>query len=166
MMTRNQQIIAQQDELIHQMGWDDDYGCHNRKGFELLVWPKIKTEARWLVFFDLDYLHDLNKKMGGYAPVNAMIRQVMATIRSSDHNACRWQSGDELLVAITETETRQADDVSVPEGMVKRLQEALAAQGMAATFAIVPVKSTDLLENVQPAVDKVFELKKARGINR
>lgn len=166
MMTKNQQLLAQKDELIHRLSWDEDYGCHNRKGFELLIWPEIKSRARWLIFFDLDYLHDLNTKMGGYAPVNAMIRQVLASVRSSDHKACRWQSGDELLVAITETQTRKANDISVAEGMVKRLQEALAAQGMAATFAIVPVKGTDLFENVQPAVDKVFEQKKARGSSR
>jgi GGDEF domain-containing protein len=166
MMSANQRRIAELEEKLHQACWDEDYGCHNRKGLELLVWPEIKTRARWLVFFDLDYLHDLNEKMGGYTPVNAMIRQVLATVRSSDHKACRWQSGDELLLVITETETRKVDDISVAEGMVKRLQKALAAQGMNATFAIVPVKSMDLVENVTPAVEKVFELKKARGVTR
>jgi len=166
MMTNNARLIAQQQELIHKLSWDEDYGCHNRKGFELLVWPEIKTQARWLVFFDLDYLHDLNQKMGGYPPVNAMIRQVLETVRSSDHKACRWQSGDELLVVIAETESRKTDDISVAEGMVKRLQEALAAHGMAATFVIEPVKGTDLVENVAPAIEKVFEAKKARGVGR
>jgi GGDEF domain-containing protein len=166
MMTESQRRIAELEEKLHQACWDEDYGCHNRKGLELLVWPEIKTRARWLVFFDLDYLHDLNEKMGGYPPVNAMIRQVLASVRSSDHKACRWQSGDELLLVITETETRKVDDISVAEGMVKRLQKALAAQGMNATFAIVPVKSMDLVENVTPAIEKVFELKKARGITR
>lgn len=166
MLTENKRRIAELEEQLHQACWDDDYGCHNRKGLELLVWPKVKTQARWLVFFDLDYLHDLNDKMGGYDPVNAMIRQVLSVVRSTDHKACRWLSGDELLVVITETDTRKADDISVAEGMVKRLQEALAALGMSATFAIVPVKSTDLAENVAPAVDKVFEAKKARGVSR
>ena len=166
MMTEKARIIAEQQNLIHKLAWDEDYGCHNRKGFELLVWPDIKSRARWLVFFDLDFLHDLNDKMGGYGPVNVMIKQVLGVVRSSDHTACRWQSGDEMLVAITETETRNADDISVAEGMVKRLQEALAAQGMSATFAIVPVKNTDLVENVTPAVEKVFELKRARGVTR
>jgi GGDEF domain-containing protein len=166
MMSNSQRRIAELEEKLHQACWDEDYGCHNRKGLELLVWPEIKARSRWLVFFDLDYLHDLNEKMGGYPPVNAMIRQVLAVVRSSDHKACRWQSGDELLVIITETESRKADDISVAEGMVKRLQESLAAQGMAATFAIEPVRSLDLAETVAPAIEKVFAAKKARGVSR
>jgi GGDEF domain-containing protein len=166
MMSNSQRRIAELEEKLHQACWDEDYGCHNRKGLELLVWPEVKTRARWLVFFDLDHLHDLNTKMGGYTPVNAMISQVLSVVRSSDHKACRWQSGDELLIVITETDTRKADDISVAEGMVRRLQEAFAALGMSATFAIAPVKSTDLAENVAPAVDKVFEAKKARGVSR
>jgi GGDEF domain-containing protein len=166
MMTEKARIIAQQQQLIYRLAWDEAFGCHTRAGFEHVIWPEIQGRARWLVFFDIDYMKALNDKAGGYHPVDEMIKRALAVVRCSDYVAGRWMSGDEILVAITEADNRNVLDRSVPEGMVQRLQEALAVQGMSATFAIVPVRSTDLAENVEPAVQLVFEAKQARGVTR
>jgi hypothetical protein len=92
-----------------------------------------------------------------------MIRQVLTSVRSTDIVAGQWKSGDEFLICLTENEKHNPLD---PNGFVKRLTEEFAKVGMTATFAVVPVRSTDLLENVQPAVDKVYELKRQRGVTR
>lgn len=163
MMTNNQKLFAQQQELIHQLAWNDAFGCYNRKGFEKMRWPEIAAEARWIIYFDIDGMHALNEAHGGYEPVDAMIRQVLSSVRSTDYVAAQWKSGDEFLICLKENDERAKLD---PEGMVKRLTEEFAKLAISATFAIVPVKSTNLLENVQPAVDQVFAAKKARGVSR
>jgi GGDEF domain-containing protein len=160
MMTQNQQTIAAQQALIHKLAWNDGFGCHTRKGFEHVVWPGIAAKARSIVYFDIDGMHALNEKFGSYEPVDAMIRKVLSSVRSSDFVAGQWKSGDEFLICLTENDKHNTLD---PEGLVRRLTEEFAKVGMSATFAIVPVKSTDLLENVQPAVDQVYEAKKSRG---
>ena len=163
MMTQNQRLLAQKDDLIHRLAWNDGFGCHTRKGFEHVVWPDMAARARWIVYFDIDGMHALNEKFGSYEPVDRMIRQVLAAVRSSDFVAGQWKSGDEFLICLTENQAHNPLD---PEGLVRRLTEEFAKVGMSATFAIVPVKSTDLQENVQPAVDRVYELKKSRGVSR
>ena len=160
MMTANQRIIAQKDELIHQLSWNDGFGCFNRKGFEKMKWPEIASTARHIIYFDIDGMHALNEAHGGYELVDSMIRQVLSSVRSSDYIAGQWKSGDEFLICLTENPDHGPLD---PDGLVKRLTEEFAKMGMTATFAIVEVKSTDLLENVQPAVDRVYAAKKARG---
>ena len=166
MMTDNARIIAYQQELIHKLSWNASMGCHTRAGFEHVVWPEIASRARWLVYFDIDGMHALNEKMGGYAPVDAMIRQVLAAVRASDYVGGQLNSGDEFLICVTASDQRPEPDLVTAEGLVDRLVFEFAKLGMSATFAIVPVKSTDLAENVQPAVDQVLDAKKARGVGR
>jgi GGDEF domain-containing protein len=163
MMTDNARIIAHQQELIHKLSWNAGFGCHTRAGFEHVVWPEIAHRARWLLFFDINGMHALNEKLGGYEPVDAMIKQVLSVIRTTDYVCGQVKSGDEFTVALTETEERAALD---PEGLRDRLIQELAKHGMSAMFAIVPVRSKDLMENLIPAIDQVYEQKKARGVGR
>ena len=163
MMTGKGRIIAEQQDLIHKLSWNDGFGCHTRAGFEHMVWPEIAAKARWIVYLDIDRMHELNARFGSYEPVDTMIRQVLAAVRSSDHVAGQWKSGDEFLICITETDHRPAADLATAEGLVDRLVYEFARQGMTATFAIVPVLSTHLKENVQPAVDRVYDQKNKRG---
>jgi GGDEF domain-containing protein len=163
MTTPNQPTYAQLLELNHRLGWNASFGCHNRNGFEHMIWPRIAQEARFIVYFDIDDMHGLNESFGGYGPVDAMIKQVLSALRATDYVAGQWKSGDEFLVCLTESKERPTQD---PQGLVDRLTEQLARHGMSATFAIVPVKSLDLNENVQPAVDQVYTAKKARGVGR
>jgi GGDEF domain-containing protein len=162
MMSNNQRIIAQQRELIHKLAWNSRFGCHTRDGFEHVVWPDIAARASAIVYFDIDDMHGLNERHG-YTQVDEKIRQVLSIVRESDCVAGQYMSGDEFLICLTETETRKNID---PQGLVNRLVGAFREQDMKATFAIVPVTSADLLENVLPAVELVAEHKKARGTSR
>jgi GGDEF domain-containing protein len=162
-MTNKDIIIAKLEEKLHRVSWNDKFGCYNRQGFEHLIWPDIAPTARFIVFFDVDHLHELNESFGSQAPVDAKIKQVLSIVRSTDYVAGQWKSGDEFLVCITESNRREVLD---PEGLKQRLVNELKQQDMSATFVIVEVKSWDLAENVDPAEEKMYELKKQRGITR
>jgi hypothetical protein len=163
MMTENARLIAQQQELIHKLSWNDGFGCHTRAGFEFVVWPKIASRTRYLVFLDINGMHALNESFGSYGPVDAMIKQVLSTVRSTDYACGQVKSGDEFCLALVESDERPILD---PEGLVKRLTDEFAKHGMSAMYGIVPVLSTDLMENLLPAIDQVYEQKKARGTQR
>lgn len=163
MMTENRRRINELETLVHQLSWNDAFGCHTRAGFEKMVWPAIAARVKWLIFFDVDGVHAMNEQYGNYDHFDAIMKEVLSIVRGTDYVAGQFKSGDEFLIALTERVDGQAID---PQGLVARLAMALASHGMSATFAVVPVKSTDLLENVQPAIDKVYEAKKARGVSR
>jgi hypothetical protein len=160
MMTKNQQIIAAQQELIHRLAWNDAFGCHTRAGFENMIWMEIYHRARWIVFFDVDGVHALNNASGSYAVFDAKIKKVLTSVRSTDIVAGQWHSGDEFLLCMVESPDRATLD---PQGLVRRLTELLAAQDLTAVFAVVPVTSPILVENVNPAADEVLARKRARG---
>lgn len=163
MMSNNARLLAQQQELIHKLAWNDAFGCHTRAGFEHVVWPQIAAKTRYLLYFDINGMHALNESFGGYGPVDDMIKQVLSTVRSTDYACGQVKSGDEFLLALVESGDRTELD---PEGLRDRLIAEFARHGMSAMFAIVEVKSTDLLENLLPAIDEVYEQKKARGVSR
>jgi GGDEF domain-containing protein len=151
-------------ELANSLAWNDGFGCYTRPGFEKLVWPAIAERVKWLIYFDVDGMHDINESHGGYDAADAMIKEVLSIVRMTDYVAGQWKSGDEFLVCITEEGTREASDprdaLSDPLGMVERLMDGLAKQGLSATFAVVEVTSKELAVNVKPAVDKVYGAKK------
>ena len=155
--------LEESHQLIRTLAWNNAFGCFTRLGFENWIWPGIADQAKWIIYFDIDDVHAINARYGSYEPVDAMIRQVLTSVRSTDIVAGQWKSGDEFLICLTENDSHNPLD---PAGLVNRLIGEFAKVGMTATFAVVQVKSTDLLENVQPAVDKVYELKKRRGVTR
>jgi GGDEF domain-containing protein len=163
MMSNNQRINAQKDELIHRLSWSPEFGCFNRRGFEEMKWPEIAPTARWIVFFDVDGVHQLNEQSGTYAVFDEKMRTVIQSLRSTDVIAAQWRSGDEFLVCIRETPERPTQD---PDGLIKRLTEELTKQGLTAVFDKQKVVSPFLRENVEPACDRVLAAKKARGITR
>src|SRR5574342_702665 len=134
-------------KLVDVLAWNDGYGCYTRPGFEKMVWPQIVSQAKWIIFFDVDDMHTLNKTHG-YEGVNAIIRKSL-TMRESDFMAGQWYSGDEFIIVITdETPDRRASN---PVEFAARLAEIFRDNGAPATFAVVPVISQNLLENVSPA---------------
>lgn len=163
MMTPNARTIAQQQELIHRLSWNGNFGCYNRTGFEEMKWPEIAASACWIIFFDVDGVHALNEQSGTYAVFDEKMRTVLQTLRSTDVVAAQWRSGDEFLICVRETPERPTQD---PDGLIKRLAEELLKQGLSATFAKEKVRSLALQENVEPASDRVLEIKKARGVSR
>lgn len=171
MMTQNARIIAHQQELIHKLSWNNAMGCYTRKGLEHVIWPERCSQAVWLVYFDVDGVHALNKKHRTYAVFDAKIKKVLDAVRSTDVVAGQWNSGDEFLVCMmvdpgqdqTQLDRRQRMDA---QGMVDRLITELAAQDLTAVFAIIEVTSYNLEELVKPAADHVLDVKQQRGESR
>lgn len=150
---------AEMREALVKTVWNEGFGCFNRQGFEHLVWPQIREEARWIIYFDVDGMHELNEQYG-YDQVNEMIKQVLSIVRSSDYIAGQRFSGDEFVVVLTENPDHAPLD---PEGMVERLVQELARHGMSATFAYDAVVWPDLTRNVKRAAESVARVKKMRG---
>jgi len=169
MMTQNQRINAQKDELINRLSWNRGFGCYNKAGFAEMKWPEIAHIAKWIVYFDVDGVHEINEEHQTYDVFNAMMKDVLSKLRSTDIIAGQYNSGDEFLICITEqqgewiSEQRKA---MVPEKLVERLTEELARHGLTALFEIQEVKSLLLEDSVKPAADRVLAAKKAKGISR
>jgi len=165
MFPQKERSKNESDELIRALAWNDEFGCYTRQGFKKAVWPTIAEDARWIIYFDVDGVHNINATNKGYEAFDAMMKQALATLRLTDYVAAQWKSGDEFLVCLTETKHSAVSDQREtlnPEAMMERLIDALKKQGLTATFAIVPVISPDLAANVKPAVDQVYEIKNSR----
>jgi GGDEF domain-containing protein len=152
--------------LVRALAWNDAFGCYTRAGFEKMVWPEIADRARYIIYFDLDNVHELNDLHKGYDVVDAMVNQVFSSLRLSDYVAGQFKSGDEFLVCLVESDQRP-DGIDLretidPYVVQDRLVDALRKVGLTATFAVVPVTSPNLLANVKPAIDVVYALKKSR----
>ena len=138
--------------MVETLAHDQTYGCYSRQGLELVAWPKIKATAKHIIFADIDDMHALNDTHG-YAEVDRKIRNALK-VRSTDVAAIgRWYSGDEIVWIISDGD---------PQGMVKRLSTGLERQGLTATFAVAPVTSKKLSENVAKAAEQVQAMKKGK----
>jgi GGDEF domain-containing protein len=147
--------------MLKELAWNDEYGCYTRQGFQKMVWPKIAAKARWIIFFDIDGMGVLNEQHT-HAGVNAIIKKSLE-VRTSDFMTGQRYSGDEFMVVITDDPERGE---TKPVELAMRLKEALQENGASATFAIAPVISDDLMENVEPAVQLVEAAKRnnERGV--
>lgn len=143
----NKALTKQQlEDLVHLLSWNDNFGCYSRTGFEKIIWTEIAAQSRWIIFFDVDDMHRLNSELG-YENVNTIIKDSLA-IRASDVMAGQWFSGDEFIIAITDAPGRRESN---PVEFCARIAEVFKKHGASATFAIAPVVSKDLFENVAPA---------------
>lgn len=137
------------------LAWNSGYGCFTRQGFEDNVWSKIEEQARWIIFFDIDDMHGLNKKHG-YDGMNQIIKQTLAR-RGGDYAAGQWFSGDEFIVVITDSDPDREE--ADPVQFAIRLAQLFKENGAPATFAVAPVVSSNLMTNVAPAHEKCQEAK-------
>jgi len=166
MSLTEQKTKEELEALVRALSWNDAFGCYTRNGFEKVVWPEIADQARWIIYFDIDNMHDLNASFGGYEAVDAMIKLGLSVLRWTDYVACQLQSGDEFLVCMIEggpqSPIKEQRETLDPERLKERLSNSLKLAGLTATFAIVPVTSPDLLTNVKPAIDIVYQAKNNR----
>lgn len=154
-MTNN--LNTQQlEELVQSLAWNDEYGCYTRAGFEKIIWPQIAPKAQWIAYFDIDDMGKLNE-VYTHAGVNAIIKKCI-TMRASDFMTGQRYSGDEFIIVITDDVPGRRE--SNPIELCLRLAEAMRENGISATFAIAPVISDSLVENVEPAVKLVEVAKK------
>jgi hypothetical protein len=144
-------------QLVHELSWNEGYGCYTRAGFEKTIWPRIKASAKSIIFFDIDDMHTLNN-LHGYEGVNELIKNSML-MRDSDFMAGQWFSGDEFIICITDDDPRRLYG-SNPIEFASRLAEIFKENGVPATFAVAPVISEDLYTNVAPAHHLVQEAKR------
>jgi len=171
MFPQKERTPEESDTLIRALAWNDAFGCYTRAGFEKLIWPEIADRARWIIYFDIDGMHAINKAHKSYDPADAMIKQALAILRLTDYVAGQWKSGDEFLICLIDGGPRSAVSdqrlrIGDPRKMMERLIDELAKHKMTATFAVVPVISPQLAENVRPAVDQVYAAKEQRGDQR
>ena len=152
---------AEMLSMFKEMAWNDEYGCYTSQAFRKLVWRRIADKAKWIIYFDIDGMGELNEQHT-HAGVNTMIKKSLA-VRASDYMTGQRYSGDEFIVVVTDDPERGETD---PLQLTMRLKEALRENGLSATFAIAPVISDDLMENVEPAVQLVEDAKRnnERGI--
>lgn len=142
--------------LINELAYDNIYGCWTRAGLEHIVWPQIRERARWIIFADLDNLHELNETLG-YEVVNERIQIAVKLLRHTDVPAAgRWFSGDELVWIICQADDRPPSN---PHLAAKRILASFRAVNLSATFGIACVLSFDLAENVLPAANLVQQSK-------
>ena len=155
-LTKNE-LIA----LAQELAWNDEYGCYTRPGFRKLIWPSIAEEVKWIIYFDIDGMGELNAQFT-HEGVNAMIKASLS-VRGSDYITGQRYSGDEIFVCVTDDPERGESD---PMRLTMRLRESLLQNGLSATFAIAPVVSDDLTTNIEPAVQLVEQAKdrNERGI--
>lgn len=154
--TMTDKLNAQQlEDLVQTLAWNDEYGCYTRAGFEKVIWPKIAQDAKWIAYFDIDDMGRLNETYT-HAGVNDIIKKCI-TMRASDFLTGQRYSGDEFIICITDNDPQRRE--SNPIELCSRLLEAMRENGISATFAIAPVISDRLVENVEPAV-KLVEIAK------
>ena len=112
MITERQQRINELETLVHRLAWNDAMGCHTRDGFAKYIWPGVlkdpKKNPRYFVFFDVDGVHALNESAGTYDVFDGIMREVNATVRSTDAVVAQKNSGDEFLLCLIETPDRHA----------------------------------------------------------
>ena len=146
----------QLEELVNSLAWNDEYGCYTRAGFEKLIWSEIASKTKWIAYFDIDNMGELNDAHT-HAGVNAIIKKCL-TMRASDFVTGQRYSGDEFIVCITDDDPGRRE--SNPIELCLRIAEGLREHNASATFAIAPVISDQLAENVEPAVRLVEIAKK------
>ena len=150
--------------LIKRLAWNEGFGCFYRSGFEHIVWPVIREKAEWGILLDIDGLHALNAKHDSFDPVDALIKDALSITRSTDIKAGMLKSGDEIVIIMLKD--KRNDKVSDPDGLVGRLVKSFGKHHMSATYAIVPIVSSDLSVNFEPAVKKIKEIKSQRSSPR
>jgi GGDEF domain-containing protein len=117
---------------VERMGYDPAFGCLTRQGAERRA--SALRGPHEVVFFDLDDMRRLNARWG-YAEVDRRVRAALAAVRvrQADLVVGRWYSGDELFAVVP---------AGTGVGLCRRLEAALAQEGLSATFGVVLWRET------------------------
>ena len=147
----------QLENLVKSLSWNDRFDCYTRPGLEQYMWSQISGTAKFVVFIDVDDMHELNIRHG-YEGVNQIIKDSLGILRATDFIAGQWFSGDEFAVFVTDNLKRGESN---PQELCERLRTSFNDHGASATFGIAPVTSQDLSLVVRPAFEMVQNAKKA-----
>jgi GGDEF domain-containing protein len=146
-----QEQVRKLEGIIEKLSTDPSYGIVTRSALELEL-PTVSDRARFLIFLDIDGLHDLNERIG-HDESNARIRRALHVRAGDVLIRGKWYSGDEIVFILPACD---------PEGFLSRLQEGFAAEGLSFTGAAVEYTGK-LNSDVDRAKDIVFAEKRARG---
>ena len=141
-------------KVVDQLTTCPTYGVGTRQRLEM-TWPRLKHSTLSVIFFDLDFMHQLNEELG-YQAVDDRIKSALANFRGTRGSASfsfRWYSGDEIVVVCPTADVYPA---------AIRLHQVIRDHGLSATMAIAPAQA-DLKACVSIAADKV-QASKASGI--
>lgn len=145
--------IRDREATIEKLSIDPAYGVLYRPAIDLSI-RLVEASTRYVVFLDIDYLHDLNSRIG-HEEANSRIRRALS-LRSSDVLLKgRLYSGDELVILLSGN----------PEAFCNRLSEAFRLEGMSITCSSVEYTGA-LLADIARAKSIVDQSKAARGIKR
>lgn len=141
------ELLAELQELKQ----DKPFGILTRPGLE--IEHRKQAAGTYVIFMDLDQIHDLNSAIGAEA-VNRKIRRALKIRHEDLILSGRWFSGDELAFIV------KGD----PRGVSERLLQSLNKNGLSATIAFAPLG--DLEKAVNKAKKRVEASKKinARGL--
>jgi GGDEF domain-containing protein len=143
------------EAIIEKLSVDPAYGIMNRPALDLEI-SRIKSRAKWVVFLDIDGLHNLNNTLPGkHEEANQKIRKALS-IRSEDILIqARWYSGDEIIVILS----------GEPVSFMSRLKASFALEGLSFT-AHYSEYTGELEKDAEKAKSVVDALKASRGITR
>jgi diguanylate cyclase (GGDEF)-like protein/PAS domain S-box-containing protein len=134
--------LAQANERLHRLAlFDELTGLYNRRGFLLFAEEQLliaqHEQSDLLIFYgDLDRLKQVNDHFGHKAGDEAIIKAahvLNGVFRSSDIKA--RLGGDEFIVLVAETSGFNV------EGLLARLHEALASNGLSMSLGVVTFKA-------------------------
>lgn len=118
-----QNQILQLQQNLSDLSTDPSYKITTRAAVDIEM-RKVADHARYVVFLDVDNMHQANQEYG-YETVNGMIRRACRIREADALLRARWFSGDELVFVLS------AD----PEGFCARIKTAFKNEGLGVTMA-------------------------------
>lgn len=147
--------IRRLEDMIETLSVDPSYGITTRPALEFELRP-VERLARYVVFMDIDGLHNLNESLPGkHEEANKKIQRALHVRAEDVLVRGRWYSGDELIFILS----------GDPSSFCARLLEAFKREGMSFTYSFVPY-SGKIGEDVDRAKEVVDRLKSSRGPSR
>lgn len=111
-----------QQQLAH-LAVDASFNVTERKAIDFEL-RRYADDARYVVFLDVDHMHEANQEHG-YEIVNGMVRRAVHIRHADVLIRARWFSGDELVFIL-------AGNV---ESFCERIKKAFQNEGLSVTMA-------------------------------
>ena len=142
-------------KIEKELGFDSNFGIWNKSGLLYFAKKQPRGIKRYLVYLDLDNLHNLNNTFG-YEKVDEKIKNMFRIqLRESDFIG-KFFSGDEFII-VTGPKRQEASTV------LNKLKESAEENGLAFTSVIGVWDTNEELEEVAMVLaQKVLDKKKKR----
>jgi len=138
------------------------FGCYTRKALTRDLLPSFDARGFAIVYFDIDGLTQLNNAYGkaerkhpAVPHVNERIFAAFAAMRTADVLIGQWFSGDEFVALVPAADAY---------GFTLRLQAALRANGITATFVLQVYNHSITLRQAIDLADNETSRYKSAGL--